>query len=589
MTCDQALEARTIARSEDPATGLTPLGQFLSQTSVRLGLLLLACLVPRVVVACKLSAVCDDGFSYLHVADALERGRIEQALEYLNLNVYPLALIGLHKLGLEWTTAGKLWGVLMATAIVLPLFDWLRRMFDERIATAGVFLYAVHPKLIEYSVEPIREATFWCFFVVGLDLFWRAFEERRWWQFATAGAALALALHTRIEGWFLLAPLAVWGAVSWWRAPAARLRVALGTLLCLAMTPLLLLVMNVTLLAHYPTWEFGRLSPFAVVAGWVHPTPSQAAPKPPTSDPTPAPPTVAQAAVPLSATTPQPPIVVASVPIADTAKDALEAKGQTASHGRRYLIEFVRTLGVPFVVLALIGFWSLLGSLRDPRRALLPVWTAATLVAIWIQLAHAGEMNGRYFLTLAFIDAGFAAAGCLTVMRWLRAAAWPPANRINRLAAVALVPVCLLASGWTQSFSSRHTSRRLEAKLGRWTQAQTGPIHRAVSDFQAVRPAYFAAGGMPEVVKYDEFFNKEFDRDPPDLLVIDPRSFSARLLPIFLEHATDLGLVPLDQRAFSSAPAKFLIYVRPKKSPSGPVTERPATPLAHVANLSARN
>ena len=59
----------------------------------------------------------------------------------------------------------------------------------------------------------------------------------------------------------------------------------------------------------------------------------------------------------------------------------LEAKGQIASHGRRYLIEFVRTLGVPFVVLALIGFLSLLGSLRDPRRALLPVWTAATLVA----------------------------------------------------------------------------------------------------------------------------------------------------------------------------------------------------------------
>jgi hypothetical protein len=84
MTCDQTLEPRTIARSEDPVKGLTRLGQFLSQTSVRLGLLLLACLVPRVVVACKLSAVSDDGFSYLHVADALERGRFEQALEYLN-------------------------------------------------------------------------------------------------------------------------------------------------------------------------------------------------------------------------------------------------------------------------------------------------------------------------------------------------------------------------------------------------------------------------------------------------------------------------------------------------------------------------
>ena len=263
---------------------------------------------------------------------------------------------------------------------------------------------------------------------------------------------------------------------------------------------------------------------------------------------------VAQSAAPLSGPIPQPTdVTVGPVKVADAAQDAIEVKAPTAaSLGRRYLIEFVRTVGVPFFVLALIGFWSSLGRLRDPRWALLPVWSAATLVAIWIQLAHAGEMNGRYFLTLAFIDAGFAAAGCLTVVRWLQAVAWQPARRINRFAALALVPICLLAAGWTQSFTSRHTSRRLEAKLGRWTKAHTGRIHRAVSDFQAVRPAYFAAGGMPEVVKYDEFFNKEFDRDPPDLLVIDPRSFRRAAAPPS-ERATDLGLVPLDQHGFSSA------------------------------------
>ncbi len=595
MTLDLPPKATIGVVPEGSTSNLGRLRQLLSRTSVRLGLLLLACLVPRVVVACKLAAISDDGFSYLHVADALERGRLDQALEYLNLNVYPLILVGLHKLGLEWTTAGKVWGVLIGTAVAVPLFGWLRRMFDEQIATVGVFLYAVHPKLIEYSVEPIREATFWFFFVVGLDLIWRSFEERRWWQFAAAGAALALALHTRIEGWFLVAPLTVWGAVSWWRVPTARLRLALGVPLCLAMTPLLLLVMNVTLLAHYPTWEFGRLSPFAVVFGWVHPSGSPTEPTPTPAaiameNQNPASPSgVAPSAVPPSVPAPQPAIAtVASVTATDATKDADTVKTPTAaSLGRRFLLEFVRTVGVPFFVLALVGFCSLLGRLRDPRWALLPIWSAATLVAIWIQLAHAGEMNGRYFLTLAFIDAGFAAAGCLTVTRWLQAIAWLPARPVTRFAALALVPICLLAAGWTQSFTSRHTSRRLEAKLGRWTKAHSGPIHRAVSDFQAVRPAYFAAGGMPEVVKYDEFFNREFDRDPPDLLVIDPRSFSARLLPIFLERATDLGLVPLDQHAFSSAPPKFLIYVRPPKIVSAPAGNNAA--VTQVAKLSARN
>jgi hypothetical protein len=268
------------------------------------------------------------------------------------------------------------------------------------------------------------------------------------------------------------------------------------------------------------------------------------------------------------------------------AKDEIATKAQTVPLARKYLIELVRSVGVPFLVLALIGFCSSFGRLRDPRVALLPVWTAATLVAIWIQLAHAGEMNGRYFLTLAFVDAGFAAAGCLTVMGWIQAAVRQPTNRINRLVAAGLVPACLLAAGWTQSFSARHTSRRMEVKLGRWARAQSGPVHRAVSDFQAVRPAYFAAGGLPEVVKYDEFFDAEFDRDPPDLLVIDPHSFAPRLLPYFVERATDLGLVPLDQHEFSSMPAKFLIYVRPPM-PKQPGSE--AKSLAHASSAAVRN
>jgi hypothetical protein len=589
MTQSSTSDARSIAGPLGLNPAPTRLGQLFSRTSVRLALLLLVCLVPRIVVACKLSAVCDDGFSYLHIADSLERGRLGQALEYLNLNVYPVVLVGLHKLGLEWTVAGKVWGVLIGTAIVLPLFDWLRRMFDERIATAGVFLYAVHPKLIEYSVEPIREATFWFFFVLGIDFLWRAFEERRWWQFVASGSALALALHTRFEGWFLLAPLAVWGAASWRRAPAARLRLALGVLLCLAMTPLLVLVMNVTLLAHYPTWEFGRLSPFAVVAGWVSPRAVHGEPKPVVTADSPQPAVTAPSPGPTSqAAPPQPTVAVTEpAPLVDATTGIIAKHPRAATRARQYLIELVRTLGVPFLVLALIGFFSSPRTIRDARFALLPAWTAATLLAIWIQLAHAGEMNGRYFLTLAFVDAGFAAAGCLTLMRWLQTLAWRPEWPANRLIAAGIVPVFLIAAGWTQSFSSRHTSRRLETKLGLWARAHSGPIHRAVSDFQAVRPAYFAAGCLPEVVKYDEFFDKGFDQDPPDLVVIDPRSFAPRFLPFFLERATDLGLVPLDQREFSTAPVKFAIYVRPPR-PSQPQVAA-ATPVVHVSNTPARN
>ncbi len=586
MAESPALAQRSRAATDGSARP-AQFAQWLARTPVRLGLLLLACAVPRVIVAYRLTAVSDDAFSYLHVADSLERGRFTQALDYLNLNVYPVVLVALHKLGLEWTVAGKVWGVLMGTAIAIPLFGWLRRMFDERLATAGVFLYAVHPKLIEFSVEPIREATLWFFFVLGLDFLWRSFEERRWWQFAVAGAALALALHTRIEGWFLLAPLAVWGAVCWWRVPAARMRLTVGVLLCLAMTPLLVLALNVTVLARHSQWEFGRMTPFALVAHWVRPVatpPAQQTDAPANAAPTlaaaptaePSPPAAAPAPVAAADATSVKSETVGSASVGSSADlsnsgVAAPAKPGRAFLARRDLFDFVHTLGVQYLVLALIGFWSLRARFRDPRFGLLPLWTVATLIAIWIQLAHVGEMNGRYFLTLAFIDAGVAAAGLIAVIAWLQTvvAQWSP-ERTNRLVAVALAPVCLLAAGWIQSFTTRHTSRHREAKLGLWAKLRTGPSHRAVSDFQAVRPAYFAAGYLPEVVKYDEFMDAEFDRNPPDLLVIDPHTFPPRLLHYFLERATDLGLAPLDQQGFSSAPPKFLIYARPTASPARP-------------------
>jgi Dolichyl-phosphate-mannose-protein mannosyltransferase len=577
----------TNPRATDGSALPARLGEWLARTPVRLGLLLLACAVPRIIVACRLTAIGDDAYSYLHVADSLERGRFTQALEYLNLNVYPVVLVALHKLGLEWTVAGKVWGVLMGTAIAVPLFGWLRRMFDERLATAGVFLYAIHPKLIEFSVEPIREATMWFFFVLGLNLLWRSFEERRWWQFAVAGVALALALHTRIEGWFLLAPLAAWGAVCWWRVPAARMRLALGVLLCLAMTPLLVVALNVTVLARHSQWEFGRLTPFALVAHWVHPV--TAPPQSPANAPASAAPTLVAAPTvepshPAAAPAPVAVADAASVDSGNSEAPNPEKLGR-AFLIRRYLFDFVHTLGVPYLVLTLIGFWSLRARFRDPRFSLLPIWTVATLIAIWVQLAHAGEMNGRYFLTLAFIDAGITAAGLMAVIAWLQAvvAQWSP-ERTNRLLAVALAPACLLAAGWVQSFTTRHTSRHREAKLGLWAKAHTGPSHRAVSDFQAVRPAYFAAGYLPEVVKYDEFMDAEFDRNPPDLLVIDPHTFPPRLLQYFLDRATDLGLAPLDQQGFSSAPPKFLIYARPT-----PGAARPANlQAANVPRASVR-
>jgi hypothetical protein len=530
--------------------------RILSRTDVQLGILLIVCFIPRALAAWRLPAVCDDAYYYLHVADSLDRGRFARALEYLNLNVYPMVLIGLHRLGLDWIVGAKLWGMLTGTALVLPLFDWLRRMFDKQIATLAVFLYAVHPRIVEPTIEPLRESTFWFFFVLCLDLFWRAARERRWWQFAAGGLSLALALHTRMEAWFLLAPLGVWVTAAWWRLPAARVRLVFGTFVCLAFTPLFVLFVNVTLLAHHSQWELGRLSPFLLVEKWVRSPLHESAVAVPV--PTRVPPSnVAASEVPRPAAAPAMPLI----PHAESPAPAVETS--PTSTLRVYLHEMTRTLGVVFLALTLIGLIQGRRELLDPNEAVLGLLTLAVLLAIWVRVSEIGTINGRYFLILLFLDAPFTALGGLVVIRWLER--FGPKRGINWLRpgrAAAVFATCLLLAGWGEALATHHSHRATEARLGKWIGRQTGRFHSVVADFNSVRPAYAAGHGMPDVVTFDEFYEKRFDRSPPDLAIFYPAGFRADLLPHLVIRAARIGMTPLDLAAFSSGKAEFVAFVR---------------------------
>ena len=107
------------------------------------------------VASAQLDVPCPDGTFYIQVATLLEQGDYNAAFEQLPLNTYPLALAGLHRLGIDWPLAGKLWGVALATLTVLPLLGWLRRQTDDRVAIISSLFYAAHPTFIEWSPEMV--------------------------------------------------------------------------------------------------------------------------------------------------------------------------------------------------------------------------------------------------------------------------------------------------------------------------------------------------------------------------------------------------------------------------------------------------
>lgn len=154
-------------------------------------MLMVAAAVPRMVQASRIEVLYPDGAFYITLAQQLEEGRLSVQDSAYGFNVYTLTSALLHRAGLAWETAAKIWGVLCATLVVLPLFGWVRRQFHPTLAVVACCLYAFYPKMIEWSGEVVRESTFWLLFTSTLYFAWRAASEGRLLFFAAAGGAAA--------------------------------------------------------------------------------------------------------------------------------------------------------------------------------------------------------------------------------------------------------------------------------------------------------------------------------------------------------------------------------------------------------------
>ena len=61
----------------------------------------------------------------------------------------------------------------ISSLVVLPLWGWVRRQFDDRVALVACLLYITHPKFIVESPEVMCDPTFWFFFTLAMYCMWR--------------------------------------------------------------------------------------------------------------------------------------------------------------------------------------------------------------------------------------------------------------------------------------------------------------------------------------------------------------------------------------------------------------------------------
>lgn len=407
-----------------------------------LAVLVLVCLAVRGAMALRIPAVNPDSIVYVHSARAWEAGDAKTATRELGLNVYPVILMLLHRAGLDWELAGTLWGVVISSLVVLPMFGWVRRQFDDRVALAACFLYAVQPKMIEWAPEIMRDPTFWFVLMLSIYLLWRAVTEVALGWFLAFGLAMAIAVLTRFEGLLLVILLLLW---TFWRFRAlqsGRGRLLLGALLGVAAFPLLgfLLSMAITDRSFGELWL--RLDIWARFEGyfqWL----------------------TGHLAAGGKSYNPLLPADEASLPVS------------------RMVWMFVPTLtrGLsPLWALLMFGGiwgWRHVWRRRDHQA---PFWAGtAILVAIWVQLWFDRAICPRYALPIVLLGSPFAALGLLGLTDRLTGWAARFGVPVRMQAAVVVLPLVVVAAiGIADSMTCNRgyfASRKLAADLGRWLAA----------------------------------------------------------------------------------------------------------------------
>ena len=437
-------------------------------------LLLLACFVPRAVAAWQWDVLWGDTLHYLYASLALEQGDFKKGFAEFGLNIYPLLLIPMRHLGIDWQIAGKWFGVLMATCTVVPLWGWLRRMFDDRVALWACLAYAVQGKLITISPLIIRDATFWFLLATTLYCFWRAVGELRFSFFLAAGLALTLAVHTRAEGWLLLAPLLGWTACRWATDPGRRVRLVLGTLACLAVIPAALAVVNVTWLREHPQWGLLRRDHLQMLMVWAG-TESELKAAPSEEDDLLLSLDWPDRAKPSRATAPPAEAIEAPAPLPPVPSIQLPPTPRPEKTASRWMLAYMLTerlaKGFTWVgsVLLLIGIAYNWRTFLRPEHLALLAMNAALLVISGLRYRTAG-LDLRYFMPIVIVGLPWMALGGeFLVARILRLAQrrgelslWAKRTLVAGL--VAVLVLCSLLDGSLAS-SARMRKRAL---LGRW-------------------------------------------------------------------------------------------------------------------------
>lgn len=160
----------------------------------------------RCVAMVNLHIINPDGVFYIYQAKAISSGQWnllnDCALSYITL--YPF-LIALFQVAIsQWVLSAQLVSLCFGSAMLIPLYLILRQFFNCQISQLTTFMFALIPVFVRYSVDAMRDPTYWFFFTAAIWVFLlhtrRGFGSKKSMGFLVLSSCLTLlAALTRIE------------------------------------------------------------------------------------------------------------------------------------------------------------------------------------------------------------------------------------------------------------------------------------------------------------------------------------------------------------------------------------------------------
>lgn len=165
----------------------------------------------------NLSVINPDGVIYIYQAKAIasDQWNLLNQCQLPYVSLYPILIALGHLLTPSWTMSAQLVSLWSGMGMLAVLYPLLRYFFAPSVSALTTLLFALTPLLVRYSVDAMRDASFWFFFMSAMLTFVMHSKQlhsprRSIILLLASSFFMILAAWSRIEGLVLLPASCVW-------------------------------------------------------------------------------------------------------------------------------------------------------------------------------------------------------------------------------------------------------------------------------------------------------------------------------------------------------------------------------------------